>query len=149
MPEEKPISERKIIKKKLIHNCIELFIWVILLCMCYGYLKTHPAEEVSFFSWYKVIYQQTEIFFQNFFGHNWDLLKQKYSLESYYQVMITQSEEKPCVDPKIVEELHETYTALQNEPKKALENTLYYYIDKQYEFSEELKKDCPVEKINS
>ena len=141
---EKPVTEKQAMKKKLIHNLIELVIWLGLLGMCYGYIQSHPAEKVSFFSWYKVIYQQTEIFFQNLFGKNGEWLKQKYSLESYYQVMITLSEEKPCVDPEIVKDLHETYTALQDEPKNTLEHRLQYYIEKQYKFDEELRKECPV-----
>jgi len=142
---EKPISEKQSMKKKLIHNLIELVIWLILLGMCYVYLQSHPAERISFFSWYKVIYQQTEIFFQNLFGNNGEWLKQKYNLESYYQVMITQAEEKPCIDSELVKDLHETYEKLQDEPKNTLEHTLQKYIDKQYEFDEELRKECPVE----
>jgi len=139
---EKPITEKQAMKKKLMHDLIELFIWLALLWMCYGYIQTHPAEKISFFSWYKVIYQQTEIFFQNLFGKNWDLLKQKYNLESYYQVMITLSEEKPCIDPEVVEDLHNTYEALQDEHKNTLEHRLHYYVEKQYEFDEILRKDC-------
>ena len=142
---EKPITENQVMKKKLIHNLIELVIWLGLLWMCYGYIESHPAEKVSFFSWYKVIYQQTEIFFQNLFGKNGEWLRQKYSLESYYQVLITLSEEKPCVDPEIVKDLHETYAALQDEPKSTLEHTLQGYIEKQYKFDEELRKECSVE----
>ena len=141
---EKVISERQAMKKKLIHNFVELVIWCILLWMCYWYIQTHPAEKISFFSWYKVIYQQTEIFFQNLFGKNWEYLKQKYSLESYYQVLITLSEEKPCIDPSVVADLHETYESLQDEPKNTLEHTLEYYVKKQYDFDEELKKECPI-----
>jgi hypothetical protein len=81
-----------------------------------------------------VIYQQTEIFFQNVFGKNGEWLKQKYSLESYYQAMITLSEEKPCIDADVIKDLHETYEALLDEPKNTLEHKLQYYIDKQYEF---------------
>lgn len=142
MMTEKSISEKKAMKKKLIHNVIELAIWLILLWMCYGYIQSHPAEKISFFSWYKVIYQQTEIFFQNIFGKNGDLLKEKYDLESYYQVLITLSEEKSCIDPELVEDLHSTYQKLLNEPKNSLEHTLPHYINKQYEFDAELKKDC-------
>ena len=145
---EKPISEKQAMKKKLIHNLIELVIWLVLLWMCYGYLQSHPAEKISFFSWYKVIYQQTEIFFQNLFGKNWEWLKQKYSLESYYQAMITLSEEKPCVNPDIVRDLHDTYEKLQDEPKNTLEHRLSYYIEKQYEFDGELRKECPIENNN-
>ena len=145
MTTEKPISEKKAMKKKLIHNIIELVIWLTLLWMCYGYLQTHPAEKISFFSWYKVIYQQTEIFFQNLFGKNWEWLRQKYSLESYYQAMITLSEEKPCIDSGVVLDLHETYKALQNEPKNTLEHNLQYYVEKQYTFDEQLRGDCPIE----
>lgn len=147
MSNEKQLSERQTMKKNLIHNLIELAIWLTLLWMCYGYLQSHPAEKVSFFSWYKVIYQQSEIFFQNIFGKNGELLKQKYSLESYYQVMITQAEEKPCVDPEVVNDLHETYSKLQHEPKNTLEHKLQYYIEKQYEFDQELRKECPVQDV--
>ena len=143
MSDEKPITEKQAMKKKLIHNLIELVIWCVLLWMCYGYIQTHPAEKISFFSGYKVIYQQTEIFFQNIFGKNGELLKQKYNLESYYQALITLSEEKPCVDSEIVTDLHETYEKLQKEPKNTLEHTLDYYVRKQYEFDDELKQECP------
>ena len=143
MTAEKPITEKQAMRKKLMYNLIELIIWSVLLWMCYGYIETHPAEKISFFSWYKVIYQQTEIFFQNIFGKNWDLLKQKYNLESYYQVLITLSEEKPCISSDVVEDLHATYEALQDEPKNTLEHTLDYYIKKQYEFDDQLRKECP------
>ena len=145
MSNEKPISEKQAMKKRLIHNLIELVIGLALLGMCYGYLQTHPAEKISFFSWYKVIYQQTEIFFQNIFGKNGEWLRQKYSLESYYQAMITLSEEKPCIDSEVVKDLHETYEALQKEPKNTLEHRLQYYVDKQYEFDGVLRKECLVE----
>ena len=145
MSNDKPITEKQAMKKKLRNNIIELVIWLVLLWMCYVYIQNHPAEKISFFSWYKVIYQQSEIFFQNIFGHNGEWLKQKYSLESYYQVMITQAEEKPCVDPEVVKDLHETYAALQNEPKNTLDYKLQIYIDKQYKFDEELRKDCSIE----
>ena len=106
---DKPISEKQAMKKKLIHNLIELLIGGGLLLMCYSYLQTHPAERISFFSWYKVIYQQADIFFHNIFSRNGDLLKQKYNLEWYYQALITLSEEKSCVDSELIKELHETY----------------------------------------
>ena len=142
MATEKPILEKQAMKKKLIYNLIELVTWVALLLMCYGYLQTHPAEKISFFSWYKVIYQQTEIFFQNIFGKNGNLLKEKYDLESYYQVLITLSEEKSCVAPDLVEDLHNTYQNLLKEPKNNLEQSLPHYISKQYEFDAELRKEC-------
>jgi hypothetical protein len=59
--------------------------------------------------------------------------------------MITQAEEKQCIDSELVKDLHETYEKLQDEPKNTLEHTLQKYIDKQYEFDEELRKECPVE----
>ena len=62
--------------------------------------------------------------------------------------MITLSEEKPCIDQDIVKDLHDTYKCLQDEPKNTLEHTLQYYIDKQYEFDEELRKECLDESSN-
>ncbi|MBR7037524.1 hypothetical protein IKI14_06945 [bacterium] len=59
--------------------------------------------------------------------------------------MITQAEEKPCVNPEVVKSLHETYEALLDEPKNTLEYKLQYYIDKQYEFDTELRKECPIQ----
>ena len=50
MATEKVISEKQAMKKKLIHNFVELVVGVILLWMCYGYIQTHPAEKISFFS---------------------------------------------------------------------------------------------------
>ena len=149
MSNDKPISEKQAMKKRLIHNLIELVIWVALLWIWYVHLQNHPAERISFFSGYKLIYQQTEIFFQNLFGKNWEWLRQKYTLESYYQAMVTLSEEKPCISSDVVKDLHETYEALQKEPKNTLEHRLQYYIDKQYEFDGELKKDCPVQNGDS
>ena len=72
-------------------------------------------------------------------------MRQKYNLESYYQVLITLSEEKPCIAPEIVTDLHETYEKLQDEPKNTLEHTLQYYVDKQYEFDDELRIECSIE----
>ena len=148
MSEEK-VSEKKTMKKKLIHDLIELVIWVALLWMCFWYIQTHPAEKVSFFSWYKVIYQQTEILFQEIFGKNGDFLREKYSLESYYEALITLSEEKPCVDSGVVSELQEVYSELQNEPKNTLNHTLPYYIDKQRYFDGILTAECESVNDNS
>ena len=58
--------------------------------------------------------------------------------------MITQAEEKPCIDPELVKDLHETYEKLQKEPKNTLEHKLNYYINKQYEFDDKLRKECPI-----
>jgi hypothetical protein len=65
-------------------------------------------------------------------------------LESYYQALITLSEEKPCIDPEIVTDLHETYEKLQDEPKNTLDHRLQYYMDKQFEFDDKLKVECPI-----
>jgi hypothetical protein len=59
--------------------------------------------------------------------------------------MITQAEEKPCVDPEIVKDLHDTYEALQKEPNNTLEHKLQDYIEKQYKFEDELRKTCPID----
>ena len=139
---KKVLTEKQVMKKKLITNIVELIIWLVLLWMCYAYIQTHPAEKISFFSGYKVIYQQTEIFFQNLFWQNGDILRQKYNLESYYHALINLSESKPCVDPSIRADLHSTYEALQDESKNNLEYTLPYYIEKQHEFDEALQEDC-------
>ncbi len=83
-----------------------------------------------------------EITFANIFGENGEYLKQKYSLENYYEAMITLAEGKPCVDPEIVKDLHTTYEELLAEPKSSLEYTLKKYIRKQITFDQELDVNC-------
>ena len=132
----------KEMKKKFINNVIKFVIGTVLLCFCYSYLQSHPAEELSFFSGFKVIFQNAEIFFQNIFGNNGDLLKQKYALESYYQALISLSEEKPCINPQLVQDLHDTYDKLLVEPKNTLVYTLEDYIQKQFDFDRALRVNC-------
>ncbi|MDD2537435.1 MAG: hypothetical protein PHU61_03015 [Candidatus Absconditabacteria bacterium] len=132
----------KKIQKKFLNNCIKLVIGLFLLGMSYFYLQAHPAEQISFFSGFKVIFQNTEIFFQNLFGDNGDLLKQKYALESYYQALISLAEEKPCADPLLVNDLHATYEKLLAEPKNTLAHTLDTYHQKQFEFDRALRIEC-------
>ncbi|MDR0282886.1 MAG: hypothetical protein LBI53_06480 [Candidatus Peribacteria bacterium] len=132
------------IKKKFFRNLIKLIIGSILLTISYGYIKSHPAEEISFFSGFKIIFQNAEILFQNIFGNNGDILKQKYSLESYYQALIALSEEKPCVDSQLITDLHDTYEQLLAEPKNTLSHTLDEYIKKQFDFDRALRVDCTI-----
>jgi hypothetical protein len=136
------MAEMKEIKKRFFGNCIKFIIGIILLFFSYSYVVSHPAEEIAFFSGFKVIFQNAEIFFQNIFGKNGDLLKQKYSLESYYQALISLSEEKPCIDPQLVQDLHDTYAQLLVEPKSTLSYTLDGYIQKQFDFDRALRVNC-------
>jgi hypothetical protein len=136
------MTEMKEIKKKFIGNVVKFVIGSVLLICCYFYVGSHPAEQIAFFSGFKVIFQNVEIFFQNVFGNNGDLLKQKYSLESYYQALISLSEEKPCVDAQVVQALHDTYDRLLDEPKSTLSYTLDEYIQKQFEFDSVLRVNC-------
>jgi hypothetical protein len=110
--------------------------------MSYTYIKSHPAEEISFFSGFKVIFQNAEIFFQNIFSNNGDLLKQKYALEAYFQALIALSEEKPCVDPQLIQDLHDTYDQLLVEPKNTLSYSLDGYIQKQFDLDRALRVNC-------
>ena len=136
------MTEMKEIKKRFIGNVIKFVIGTVLLICSYSYVNSHPAEEIAFFSGFKVIFQNAEIFFQNLFGKNGELLKQKYSLENYYQVLVSLSEEKPCVDSQLIQDLHDTYDRLLAEPKNTLSYTLDGYIQKQFEFDKALRVNC-------
>jgi len=130
------------LKKKFFHNVIKLLIGLVLLSLSYLYIQSHPAERISFFSGFKVIFQNAEIFFQNIFGNNGELLRHKYSLESYYQALISLSEEKPCVDPQLIQDLHDAYEQLLLEPKTTLSYTLDGYVQKQFDFDKALRVNC-------
>ncbi|GHW02840.1 hypothetical protein AGMMS50249_6260 [candidate division SR1 bacterium] len=137
-------TDTKNLAKQLKGNIIRFSIGVILLVMCRLFVGDHPAEKISFFSGFKVIYQNIEVAMSNIFGENGTILKQKYALEDYYEVMIAMSEEKPCIEPSIVQDLHDTYNNLVKEPKSTLNHTLEGYIDKQIIFDRELRIDCDV-----
>jgi hypothetical protein len=134
--------EMKEVKRRFKANVVKFVIGTGLLVVCYCYVHAHPAEEIAFFSGFKVIFQNAEIFFQNIFGENGNLLKQKYALEGYYQVLISLSEEKPCIDPQLVQDLHDTYERLVAEPKNTLSHTLDGYIQKQFDFDRVLRVNC-------
>ena len=136
------MAEMREIKRRFVANVIKFIIGMILLIFSYCYVNSHPAEEIAFFSGFKVIFQNAEIFFQNLLGNNGDLLKKKYSLESYYQVLIALSEEKPCVDVQLIRDLHATYDSLLAEPKSTLSYTLDGYVQMQFEFDKALRVNC-------
>lgn len=137
--EEKSLAT---IKKTFIQNVIKFCIGAILLVICWVYVVDHPAEKISFFSWFRVIWQNVEITVANIFGENGEYLKQKYSLESYYEALITLAEGKPCVDPEIIKDLQKTYEELLLEPKSSLEHTLKKYVRKQMMFDQALNISC-------
>jgi hypothetical protein len=115
---------------------------MVLLTFSYCYVNSHPAEEIAFFSGFKMIFQNTEIFLQNMFGGDGDLLKQKYALENYYQAMLFIADEKPCIQPQVAQDLYDIYQRLLAEPKSTLSYTLDEYIHWQFEFDKMLRAHC-------
>ena len=138
--EEVKIVLNKKDKKQLRNNVIKFVIWLILLWLSWGYIQKHPAEKVSVFSWFDVLWQKVEVFFQNTFKWNWNLLEQKYSLEKYYKELITMAEWNSCLTAESYNRLEQTYNNLKDEDKKTLSDTLPEYIKQAYVF-EEIVKD--------
>ena len=131
------ISEKKQLKK----NIIKFVIWVILLSMSWGYLQKHPAERVSVFSWFEVMFQKVEIFVQNTFGEDGELLERKYSMQKYYKELMKMAENNKCLDTKTITELETLYHNLKKEKKEMLESVLPEYTKKAYEFDSVVKDD--------
>ena len=63
--EEVKIVLNKYDKKQLRWNIIKFVIWLILLALSRGYIQKHPAEKVSVFSGFDVLWQKVEVFFHN------------------------------------------------------------------------------------
>ena len=143
--EEKKIPNIQEIKAGFKKNTIKMIIGLILIICCFCYLQKNPAEKISIVSSYKTIAQNIEIFFQNIFSDNGELLKQKYDLENYYEVMISLAEDKWCIKAEIINDLHDTYEKLLVEQKSNLKYSLWTYIEKEFEFDKILKQNCPLE----
>lgn len=130
-------AERKQLKK----NIVKFGIWAILLVMSWSYLGKHPAEKVSVFSWFEVMYQKAGVFIQSKFGDGWELLKRKYSMQKYYKELIRMAENNKCLDPGTVTELERLYHNLKKEDEDMLESALPEYTKKAYEFDNIVKDD--------
>ena len=141
--EEVKIVLNKSDKKQLRNNIIKLVIGLILLALSRWYIQKHPAEKVSVFSWFDVLWQKIEVLRHNAFVGNWDLLERKYSLEKYYSELINIAEWNACISSKDYDELESTYENLKNEDKDTLNETLPKYIEQAYIFEEIVKRnDC-------
>ncbi len=132
-------SDKRQIKK----NFIKFTIWVVLLLMSWSYIQKHPAEKVSVFSGFEVLIQKVEVFFQNTFGHNWELLERKYSMEKYYKELVKMAENNKCIDTNILQEIEDVYKNLKKEKLDWLEQILPEYTKKAYEYDNIVKNnDC-------
>lgn len=121
-------------KKEFKWNIIKFIIWCILLWMCRWYLQNHPAERISVFSGFEVLWQKVEVIRNNRFGANGDLLESKYSMEKYYKELINIAENNPCLTTDELTDLENTYQNLQNENKNTLNETLPEYTKQAYIF---------------
>ena len=133
-------------KKEFKWNIIKFIIWIILLWMCRWYLLEHPAERVSVFSGFEVLWQKVEVLWHNIRGANWELLENKYSMEKYYKELLTMAENNTCLTNEEYTDLENTYKALQKESNKDLENVLPEYTKKAYMFEALVQNnDCNLE----
>ena len=139
--EEVKIVLNKYDKKQLRWNIIKFVIWLILLVLSRWYIQKHPAEKVSVFSWFDVLWQKVEVFFHNTFKGNWDLLERKYSLEKYYKELLNMAEWNECLSTDQFNEISEAYEQLKAENNETLNETLPWYIQKAYEFEAIVQND--------
>ena len=143
--EEVKIVLNKYDKKQLRWNIIKFVIWLILLALSRWYIQKHPAEKVSVFSGFDVLWQKVEVFFHNTFKWNWDLLERKYSLEKYYKELLNMAEGNECLSTDQFNEISETYENLKAESNETLNESLPGYIEQAYKF-ETLVQDDTCEK---
>ena len=139
--EEVKIVLNKYDKKQLKWNIIKFVIWLILLALSRWYIQKHPAEKVSVFSGFDVLWQKIEIFFQNTFKGNWKLLEQKYSVEKWYKELVSMAEWNSCVSTEEYSEIEKAYENLKNESNDTLNDVLPEYIRQGYEFEDKVKND--------
>jgi hypothetical protein len=139
--EEVKIVLNKYDKKQLRWNIIKFVIWLVLLALSRWYIQNHPAEKVSVFSGFDVLWQKVEVFFHNTFKWNWDLLERKYSLEKYYKELLNMAEWNECLDNDQFNEISEVYEKLKAENNETLNETLPWYIENAYKFEAIVQDD--------
>lgn len=139
--EEVKIVLNRYDKKQLRWNIIKFLIWLILLALSRWYIQKHPAEKVSVFSGFDVLWQKVEVFFHNTFKWNWDLLESKYSLEKYYKELLNMAEWNECLDTDQFNEISEVYEKLKAENNETLNETLPWYIKNAYKFEAIVQDD--------
>ena len=137
VPSKKIIS--KYDKRQLKKNLIKFWIGTILLLASWIYIQEHPAEKVSIFSGFEVIFQKAEIFLQNQFGKHWELLERKYSMEKYYKELIKMAENNKCINVDVIKEIQDTYHRLKDEKNSDLESVMPDYTKKAYEYDNIVK----------
>lgn len=131
--------ERKVDLKK---NVVKFIIWLVLLLFCFIYIQNNPAERVSIFSWFQIIFQKAAVIFNDVVGKNWELLKRKYSLEKYYKELIKTAEDRKCVSVELIKKITEEYKSLQNEEIWSLETNLPVYSRASYQHEVAIDKWC-------
>ena len=136
-------SERKVTLKK---NVIKFIIWLVLLLFSFIYIQNNPAERVSIFSWFQVIFQKVAVIFHDIVGKNWELLKRKYSLEKYYKELIKSAEDRKCVSVDVINKITKEYQDLKLEKIDKLELNLPFYSKSSYQHEVDIEKWCDVVK---
>ena len=128
-------------KKQLKKNLIKFVIWIILLWMSWSYIQKHPAEKVSVFSGFEVMFQKVEVLVQNTFGQHGELLERKYGMQKYYKELIKMAENNKCLDTDTISEIETLYHNLKKEKIDILESVLPEYTKRAYEFDSIVKDD--------
>ncbi len=131
--------ERKVDFKR---NVIKFIIWLVLLLFCFIYIQNNPAEKVSIFSWFQIIFQKVAVVYNEIIGKNWELLKRKYSLEKYYKELIKVAEDRKCVPVEMLHKLTQEYKDLRSEEVSKLEENLPFYSRASYQHEVDIEKWC-------
>lgn len=131
--------ERKIDFKR---NVVKFVIWLVLLLFCFIYIQNNPAERVSIFSWFQIIFQKASVIFNEVIGKNWELLKRKYSLEKYYKELIKTAEDRKCVPVELIKKINQEYKSLKTEEIWNLEKNLPFYSRSSYQHEVDIEKWC-------
>ncbi|HCB51050.1 TPA: hypothetical protein DEP21_00415 [Patescibacteria group bacterium] len=115
---------------------------MILLFFCYLYIQKNPAEKISIFSGFEVMYQRAEIFVNKVLNRNSEALKSKFDYEKAYQELIMIGEGNGCNDKQLVQEMKDTLEELKNESTKTISDTLPGYIRKANEYKMRVATQC-------
>lgn len=129
-------------KSDLKRNFVKFVIWIILLSFSFAYVQNNPAEKISIFSGFQIIFQKVAVVFSNIIGENWELLKRKYSLEKYYKELIKSAENRKCVSIETTKKIIEEYERLKTEKLKDLEENLPFYSRSSYQHEVDIEKWC-------
>lgn len=94
-------------KKRFKANIVELIIGIVLLMVCWNYLKAHPAERAALFSGFDAMKQKVETWIGR------PDTSEKHDLERHFEEIIQLATQGECLSAEKLKQIDDQYAQLK------------------------------------